>query len=159
TDAVDNSAMTDGYSPRRRNPILWLGVCGILLIAAIAIGTAMMVRNFRDHAIESSKRELENAVVLLARHFDQQLDDAEVPLADLIEQIRRDGIASADDFRRRMSTGEIHLKLAEKVSRASKKVAGINIYDADGLLINSSETDSVPYVTISDRAYYKALKS
>jgi diguanylate cyclase (GGDEF)-like protein/PAS domain S-box-containing protein len=158
-DTADNSAMTDGDSPRRRNPILWLGVCGILLIAAIAIGTAMMVRNFRDHAIENSKRELENAVVLLARHFDQQLDDAEVPLADLIEQIHRDGIASADDFRRRMSTGEIHLKLAEKVSRASKKVAGINIYDADGLLINSSETDSVPYVTISDRAYYHALKS
>lgn len=121
---VDNGVLTDGFSSRRRNPILWLVICGILLIAAIAVGTAMMVRNFRDHAIESSKRELENAVVLLARHFDQQLDDAEVPLADLIEQIHQDGIASAEDFKRRMSTAETHLKLVEKVSRASK-VAGI----------------------------------
>jgi diguanylate cyclase (GGDEF)-like protein/PAS domain S-box-containing protein len=157
-DTVDNGVLTDGFSSRRRNPILWLVICGILLIAAIAVGTAMMVRNFRDHAIESSKRELENAVVLLARHFDQQLDDAEVPLADLIEQIHQDGIASAEDFRRRMSTAETHLKLVEKVSRASK-VAGINIYAADGTLINSSETAAVPYVTIADRAYFNALKS
>ena len=89
-DMVDNGVLTDGYLSRRRNPVLWLVICGILLIAAIVVGTAMMVRNFRDHAIESSKRELENAVVLLARHFDQQLDDAEVPLADLIETGREE---------------------------------------------------------------------
>jgi len=155
---VDNSVLTDGAMPRRRNPILWLVVCGILLIAAIAGGTATMVRNFRDHAIESSKRELENAVVLLARHFDQQLDDAEVPLVDLIDRIHQAGIASADEFNRQMSTPEVHRELAEKVSRVSK-VAGINIYDADGILINSSETAHVPYVTIFDRTYFKVLKS
>jgi diguanylate cyclase (GGDEF)-like protein/PAS domain S-box-containing protein len=156
-DAIDNGILTDDFSSRRRNPILWLVICGILLIAAIAVGTTMMVSNFRDHAIESSKRELENAVVLLARHFDQQLDDAEVPLADLIEQVRQDGIASAEEFKRRMSTAETQLRLVEKVSRASK-VAGINIYDADGTLINSSETKAVPYVTIADRAYFNALR-
>ena len=157
-DAVDAIVLADNDLPRRRNPILWLVICGILLITAIAVGTAMMVRNFRDHAIESSKRELENAVVLLARHFDQQLNDAEIPLVDLIEQIHQDGIATADDFKRRMSTAEVHRYLEEKVSRVSK-VAGINIYDADGLLINSSETAAVPYVTIADRAYFKALRS
>jgi diguanylate cyclase (GGDEF)-like protein/PAS domain S-box-containing protein len=157
-DAVDAKVLADNDLPRRRNPILWLVICGILLIAAIAVGTAMMVRNFRDHAIESSKRELENAVVLLARHFDQQLNDAEIPLVDLIEQIHQDGIATADDFKLRMSTPEVYRYLAEKVSRVSK-VAGINIYDADGLLINSSETAAVPYVTIADRAYFKALRS
>jgi len=154
-DIVDYSALTDGATPRRRNPILWLVVCGILLIAAIAGGTAMMVSNFRDHAIESSKRELENAVVLLARHFDQQLDDAEVPLVDLIDQIHQAGIASTDDFKRQMSTPEVQLQLAEKVSRVSK-VAGINIYDADGTLINSSETAHVPYVTIFDRGLFQS---
>jgi len=157
--AVDISASIDSGSPSRRNPILWLAVCGILLIAAIAIGTAMMISNFRDHAIESSKRELENTVLLLARHFDQQLDDAEIPLSGLIEQIHQAGIASPDDFRRQMSTPEMHLQLKEKVSRASK-IAGINIYDAEGVLINSSEVPAVPGgVTIADRAYFQTLKS
>jgi diguanylate cyclase (GGDEF)-like protein/PAS domain S-box-containing protein len=156
--AVDAGILADGELPGRRNPILWLVICGILLIVAIAIGTAIMARNSRDHAIESSKRELENTVLLLARHFDQQLDDAEVPLVDLIEQIHQAGIVSPDDFRRQMSTPEMHLRLKEKVSRASK-IAGVNIYDADGVLINSSETSAVPYVRIDDRAYFKALKS
>jgi diguanylate cyclase (GGDEF)-like protein/PAS domain S-box-containing protein len=155
--AVDIGVLADSESPRRRNPILWLVICGILLIAAIAIGTAMMITNFRDHALESSKRELENTVLLLARHFDQQLDDAEVPLIELIEQIHQAGIASSDDFKRRMSTPEMHLQLAESVSRVSK-IAGINIYDADGTLINSSEVSVVPKLTIADRSYFKALK-
>ncbi len=156
--AVGVRAVADGDLPRRRNPILWLVICGILLIAAIAAGTAMMVHNFRDRAIESSKRELENTVVLLARHFDQQLDDAEIPLDELIEQIGQEGIATPDGFKNRLATSEIHRELADKVTRASK-VAGINIYDADGVLINSSETATVPHVTISDRAYFKALRS
>ncbi|WP_298109685.1 EAL domain-containing protein [Bradyrhizobium sp.] len=157
-DAVGAGAFADGESSGRRDPILWLVACGILLIAAIAVGTAMTVFNFRDHALESSKRELENTVILLARHFDQQLSDAEIPLVDLIEQIHQAGINSPDDFRRRMSTPEMQRELAEKVSRVSK-VAGLNIYDADGLLINSSETTTVPGVRIDDRDYFKALKS
>jgi diguanylate cyclase (GGDEF)-like protein/PAS domain S-box-containing protein len=156
--AVDANAVVDSRSPRRRDPILWLVICGILLIAAIAIGTAIMIHNFRDHAIESSKRELENAVLLLARHFDQQLDDAEIPLVDLIEQIHQEGIETPEIFRRQMSTPETHRMLKEKVSR-SPKVAGINIYDADGVLISSSEVPVVPDVRIDDRAYFKALKS
>jgi diguanylate cyclase (GGDEF)-like protein len=156
--AVDVGILADSELPGRRNPILWLVICGILLIVAIAIGTAIMARNSRDHAIESSKRELENTVLLLAHHFDQQLDDVEVPLVDLIEQIHQAGIVSADDFRRQMSTPEMHLRLKEKVSRASK-IAGVNIYDANGVLINSSETSAVPYVRIDDRAYFKALRS
>ena len=155
--AVDAGILADGEQPGRRNPIRWLVICGILLIVAIAIGTAVMIANFRDHAIESSTRELENTVLLLARHFDQQLEDAEVPLIDLIEQIHQAGIVSPDDFKRRMSTTDMHLQLKERVSRASK-IAGVNVYDADGVLINSSEVSPVPNVRIDDRAYFKTLK-
>jgi diguanylate cyclase (GGDEF)-like protein/PAS domain S-box-containing protein len=157
-DAVEIGVSADGDLPNRRNPIRWLVVCGILLIVAIAAGTAMMVGNFREHALESSKRELENAVVLLARHFDQQLEDVEVPLVDLIDQIHQAGITSPEDFKRRMSTRQVHMQLAEKLSRATK-IAGINIYDAGGVLINSSETETVPKVRIDDRAYFKRLKA
>jgi hypothetical protein len=57
------------------NPIRWLIVGGALLIAAIAIGTTIMAGNFRERALDNSKRELENTVLLLSRHFDQQLED------------------------------------------------------------------------------------
>ena len=142
----------------RRDPIRWLVACGFLLIAAIAVGTAVTISNFRERALASSERELQNTVLLLARHFDQQLDDLQVPLDDLILQMRMAGVASPDDFRREMSTHEMHLLMKSKVSGASE-IAGINVYDADGILINSSVVPVVPYVNIADRAYYKALKA
>jgi diguanylate cyclase (GGDEF)-like protein len=142
----------------RRDPIRWLVASGVLLIAAIAIGTAVTISNFRDRALSSSERELQNTVLLLARHFDQQLDDLQVPLDDLIVQVHAAAIASAADFHREMSTHEMHLLMKSKVSGASE-IAGINIYDADGTLINSSVVPVVPQVNIADRDYYKALKS
>src|SRR5258707_14978114 len=76
----------------RRSPIHWLILCGVLLIAAIIVGTAVMVGNFRERALSSSERELENTVLLLARHFDQQLGDAEGIQNSLVEYIYAEGI-------------------------------------------------------------------
>jgi hypothetical protein len=92
----------------RRDPVRWLVASGLLLIAAIAIGTAVTINNFRDRALSSSERELQNTVLLLARHFDQQLDDLQVPLDDLIAQVHAAGIASPADFHREMSTHDMH---------------------------------------------------
>ena len=71
----------------RRDPIRWLVACGIVLIAAIAVGTAVTISNFRERALVSSERELENTVLLLARHFDEQLDDFAVIQADIVAQV------------------------------------------------------------------------
>src|SRR3954454_9997757 len=62
----------------RGGPIRWLILGGALLISAIAIGATLMAGNFRERALHNSERELENTVLLLARHFDQQLEDFEV---------------------------------------------------------------------------------
>ena len=68
----------------RGGPIRWLIFGGSLLIAAIAIGATIMAGNFRERALRNSERELENTVLLLARHFDQQFEDLQVVQKDLI---------------------------------------------------------------------------
>src|ERR1700733_1037326 len=93
-------------SSMRRGPIQWLVVCGVVLISAIVIGTAVMVGNFRERALNSSERELENTVLLLARHFDQELDDFTVIQKDIVTQVQRTGISSPDVFRRQLATPE-----------------------------------------------------
>jgi diguanylate cyclase (GGDEF)-like protein len=150
--------LSESQPQRARDPIRWLIVCGILLIAAIAAGTAIMISNTRDRALESGERELENTVLLLARHFDQQLEDFEVVQNDLVTQLRLAGTNSPDVFKREMSTFETHLKMKAKVS-GSSDVAGVNVYDAEGTLINSSEAWPVPTVNIADRAYFRTLKA
>jgi diguanylate cyclase (GGDEF)-like protein len=142
----------------RGGPIRWLILGGVFLVAAITIGTTIVAGNFRERALNSSERELENTVLLLARHFDQQLEDFEVIQKDLIAYMRSSGIASREDYKRRMSGQDIHLMLKAKLGALSY-VGGVNIFDADGVLINASATWPVPQVRVADRSYFKVFKS
>src|SRR4051794_25502868 len=142
----------------RGGPIRWLILGGTLLIAAIAIGATVMAGNFRERALRNSERELENTVLLLARHFDQQLEDFEVVQKDLIAFMRSGGITTTENYKRRMSTEDIHLMLKSKMDALSY-VGGINVFDADGKLINSSAAWPVPSISVADRAYFKTFKS
>jgi diguanylate cyclase (GGDEF)-like protein/PAS domain S-box-containing protein len=155
---IETNKSISARPPKRRDPIRLLVVCGIFLIAAIATGTAIMISNTRDRALESSERELDNAVLLLARHFDQHLEDFVSVQNELASQVRLAGTTSPDDFKREMSTYQMHLKMTAKVS-GSSDVAGVNVYDADGTLINSSEVWPIPGLNIADRAYFNDLKS
>src|SRR4051812_10172799 len=142
----------------RRSPILWLILCGGLLVAAILVGTAVMVGNFRERALVSTGRELENTVLLLGRHFDQQLEDAEVIQNSLVEYVYAAGIGTAEEYRRKMSGEDVHLMLRSKLSALSY-VGGVNLFDANGKLVNASSTWPVPDVTVADRGWFKAFSA
>ena len=142
----------------RRGPVFWLILSGALLIAAIVIGTALMAAQFRERALRSSERELENTVQLLARHFDQQFEDCGIITNDLISKMRISEGASPDGFRRGMSTFEAHQTLKSKVS-GLPGVGDVNVYDADGILINSTGPWPVPAISIAERPYFQSFKS
>src|SRR3954464_8616191 len=82
----------------RSGPIRWLVVGGTLLIAAIAVGATLMAQNFRERALRSSGRELGEVVLMLAHHFDQQLQDFAVIQKDFVDSVRASGITSAADY-------------------------------------------------------------
>jgi diguanylate cyclase (GGDEF)-like protein len=116
----------------------------------------MMVGNFRERALKTSERESENTVLLLARHFDQQFEEFEAVQKELVAYIGSTGTASTEAFKRRMS-GQDMREILKSKSNGSPDVAGVNIFDADGMLINSS-TWPRPVVSIADRAYFQAAK-
>ena len=141
-----------------RDPIVWLIICGTFLVAAIIVGTIMMVGEFRERALSNSERELENMVKLLTRHFDQQFEDCEVITAGLISQMRLTEIASPDAFREQVSTAKVHQTLRAKAN-VSAFVGSLNLFDADGKLVNSSIAFPVPEINISERPLFKRFKT
>ena len=141
----------------RSGPIRWLVVGGTLLIAAIAIGSVLMAQNFRERALRNSGRELENAVLLLAHHFDQQLQDFAVIQKDFVDHVRTAGITSGKDYRKHLSGEDVHRMLRSKID-ALPYMGGVNIIDADGNLINSSTAWPAPRVNVADRAYFRTFK-
>ena len=141
-----------------RDPVPWLVLCGGFLVAAIILGTVVMVGEFRERALNNSERELENTVLLLTRHFDQQFDDSDAIANNLISQMQISGMASPEIFRSQMSSPEAHLMLQAKVSVLSY-VGDVQIFDSDGKLINSSGAWPLPAVSIAERDYFKTFKS
>ncbi len=142
----------------RRDPLNQLILVGILLIVAIAIGTAFAIYSFRQRALANSERELENTVLLLARHFGRDLGNFETVQRDLIRRIKSTGIDTPDAFKHQMS-GEAARSMLQTLISGSSDVAGINVYDSAGELINSSRPGPIPTIDISDRAYFRQLKS
>ena len=156
-DGTASLSATFNVRAFRSGPIRWLVVGGVFLIAAIAVGTTIMVGNFRERALSSNERELENTVLLLARHFDQQLDDFTAIQRNLVAQIQSAGSAS-ELFKGQLATLEWHEMLRAKAG-AYSDIAGVNLFDERGTLVNSSEAWPVPEVRIADRAFFKAFKS
>ena len=113
------AAPIDTDALARGGPIRWLVVGGLLLIGSIAIGAAMMAGNSREFALRSSERELENTVLLLARHFDQQFQDFGAIQHDISAFVRSSGIDTGERFRRRMSGEDIHAMLKAKIGALS----------------------------------------
>jgi diguanylate cyclase (GGDEF)-like protein/PAS domain S-box-containing protein len=155
------SSVATGFrsaEPIRRGPVLWLTLCGGLLVAAIFAGTIVMIDEFRERALSNSGRELENTVMLLARHFEQQFDDSETVVADVITQMQISNTTSPEMFRERMSTPQAHHMLQSKVSALSY-IGDVAIFDSEGKLINWSRPSPVPDISIVDRSYFKIFKS
>ncbi|MET4800628.1 EAL domain-containing protein [Bradyrhizobium sp. LB11.1] len=141
----------------RSGPIRWLVVGGTLLIAAIAVGAVLMAQNFRERALRNSGRELENTVLLLAHHFDQQLQDFAVIQKDFVGHVRATGITTAEDYRRRLAGQDVHQMLRSKIE-ALPYMGGVNVIDADGNVINSSTAWPAPKVNVADRSYYRTFR-
>jgi diguanylate cyclase (GGDEF)-like protein len=156
-DANRNHSMIQESASARKGPIRLLVFGGMLLIVTIALSTAIMIKTFRERALNSSKRELENTVLLLSRHFDQQMRDWQLIQNDLVDHIQELGISTPAEFSRRMSTESIHQSLATKIG-AMPYVGSVNIFGADGKLLNSSGFWPVPNIDVSDRAYFKKFK-
>ncbi|UPK36050.1 EAL domain-containing protein [Bradyrhizobium sp. 186] len=142
----------------RRGPVLWLTLCGALLVAGIFAVTAMAVGDFRERTLANRERELENTVQLIARHFDQQFEDSDVVAADLIGQMNLPEITSPAMFRAQMSGPAANQMLRGKLSAVSY-LGDIVIYDADGDIINWSRAQPLPNINVSSRAYFQTFKS
>ncbi|KJC47193.1 EAL domain-containing protein [Bradyrhizobium sp. LTSP857] len=142
----------------RGAPLTWLIVGGFVLMAATAVGTGLTVDRFRQNAIESGRDSLESAVRLLTRHFDREFADFAVLQKSVIAELESHGIESADLFRSQMSTLAMHEVLRAKASGWSD-VAGANVFDSNGVLINSSRRWPVADISVSDRGYFNRLKN
>lgn len=142
----------------RLGAIQWLILCAAALVLAITLGTGYLALQFRQRALEVAGRELSNSALLLSRHFDQQLGDLQHVHDDVVAYLQEGNIDTADQFERTMSLLSVHEMLRTRLA-SLPHVGGLNLFNAKGWLINSSEMWPVPDVNISNRRYFTEFTS
>ena len=147
-----------GQQPARspQSQLRWIVLCAVALMGAIAVGTAVTVATFREDAIERNRQGLESSVLLLAQHFDQYFEDFGIPQANIVAQLESQSL-SADAFQSEMGTLAVH-ELLRGMMSGWTDVAGANLFDSHGKLINSSQSWPVENRDISDRTYFKEMR-
>ena len=146
-----------GLAAWHNRPIRYLILCGMTLIAAIVIGTAIMADNLRDRALRESERDLKNTALILAEQIDRSFQAVDLVQSSVIEKIQSLGIASSDDYARRMSGEDVHQMLKTSTSGLAQ-IYAISLINADGRLINFSRSWPVPEIHVADREFFNALK-
>jgi len=131
--------------------IQWLILSAGTLVLAIMLGTFYFAMQYRERALEVAERGLNNTALLLSRHFDQQLSDLQHVNEDVVAGMYAEGIDTSDEFQQRMSSLSAHEMLRSKLA-ALPHVGALNLWDAKGWLINSSEMWPVPDLSIADRS-------
>jgi diguanylate cyclase (GGDEF)-like protein len=147
-----------GLALWRNRPIRHLILCGVLLIAAIVVSTAIMVSNFRNRALVDNERELTNTALIIAEQIDRSFQAIELVQSSVVVKVRSLGIASSDDLARQMSGQDVNAMLKASISGLAELDA-IALLDADGKLLNYSHDWPIPEVNNADRDYFKALRS
>ncbi len=135
-----------------------LVLCGLLLVAAIAMGTGVILSKLRDSSLANAQRELQNIASVLAVQTDRAFKAVELIETSLIERLQALGIASAEDFERVMSGYEVHLRLKDKVS-GWPHIGSLTLINSQGKLFNFSRFWPLPNIDVTDREFFKALKS
>ena len=128
------------------------------LIAAIVIGTAIMVGNLRERALLESERELKNTALILAEQIDRTFQGIDLVQSSVLEKIRSRGIASSEDYTRLMSGEDVHQMLKASTS-GLVQIYAISLINADGRLINFSRFWPGPQLNVADREFFITLKS
>jgi diguanylate cyclase (GGDEF)-like protein len=141
----------------RKAPIRWLVLSGALLILLVAAGTALVAESLRERALQAERRSLAHTALLLAKHFDQQIDEfAEAP-ADALKAIEAASRSDAGAFRGELSRLRVHELLSGVKSRLFA-ISEVTIFAADGALINSSGAWPGNDINVAERAYFRTLR-
>ena len=96
-------------------PVFWVAFYGIALILTIALGTSLMISGVREREISRSEKELQNTVRLLAKQFDEYIENFEgIPKS--VATYLASKSSTHEQFKELASSKGLHRLLRDKLS-------------------------------------------
>jgi diguanylate cyclase (GGDEF)-like protein len=131
-----------------------LTVVGGLLLAAVVLAIGMTVWDLRRIAIAEAMSNTDNLAIVLAGEASHSVQSVDIMLREIQERIAASGVTTPDEFRRILSTREIHDFLQSRHDRIPQ-VDHFTLVGADGIRVNYSLNWPVQLSDLSDRDYVR----
>ncbi|GGF15605.1 hypothetical protein GCM10011611_21760 [Aliidongia dinghuensis] len=141
---------------RESRPTRRLVVGGVLSAALVLAVTVFVILETRAKEIADAKRELMTLNLSLAEQTARAIQGVDLVLDSVIDQVKADGIETADDFQRLYAGAETHRLLRSRVADVPQLDA-VAMIASDGHLINFSRYYPIPTINVADRDYFSAL--
>jgi methyl-accepting chemotaxis protein len=143
------------YSAASNRRVIWGGA----LLALVVTGTTVWsTLNQRDQAQMLRQQEMMRFATIIAEVADRALQAVDIAQLDVVEDIRKQGAATAADLKAYAAPESASLFLRRRIA-GLPQAETLTIFDADGHLLATSLPAPPPKVDIGDRLHFKLAKN
>lgn len=136
----------------KRMPVLWLtGFFTVLVCFSITSITLWQLRQTRTHELEIATTNVANLSRSMAQQADDSFDQADIPVAGVVERLSYDGFGAATSSR-------MHEYL-RATAASVEQIQGLFIYDKDGNWAATSLNHTPANPNNADREYFQFHKA
>lgn len=133
-------------------PVLWLaGFFTVLVCFSITSITLWQLRQSRNHELEIADTTVTNLSRSMAQQADDAFDQADIPVAGIVERLSYDGFGAS-------SSSRMHEYL-RATAASVEQIQGLFIYDKDGNWAATSLSHMPTNANNADREYFQFHKS
>ncbi len=133
-------------------------IVGTALLLAMVVAVGLALWNMRIVALEDARQSDAKLGAAIAEQTARSVQAVDLILLQLRAQIAQQAIPSAAAFKATLQTLAIQQQLS-RLQHSLPQSDAFSIIDAQGQLVNVSRRWPVPYADLSDRPYFRYLRS
>jgi signal transduction histidine kinase len=151
------SVATAASSAFQTNIVRNLRIAGIVLAALTILGGGIAIWDMRQREIDDAKGDMRNLGMVLASQASGSIQMIDSLLREIQTRSNDLGIRTSDEFRQRLGGSAIQQFLRERLKNLPQARA-TGLFDAEGVLVNSSRDAPIANYSIADRDYYQYVR-
>lgn len=149
---VDGTVFNARHRRLKRMPVLWLaGFFTVLVCFSITSITLWQLRQSRNHELDIADTTAANLSRSMAQQAEDTFDQADIPVAGIVERLNFDGFGAATSSR-------MHDYL-RATAAGVEQIQGLFIYDKDGAWAATSLNRMPANANNADREYFQFHKA
>jgi signal transduction histidine kinase/CheY-like chemotaxis protein len=131
-------------------------IIGLLLALLSLLYTGIIVQNSRREAVAHASADMRGLGIVLADQTSRYVQTIDLVLTQTQSYIQDLGIRTPDEFRHLVEGGDMNRLLVARMMNPPQG-HGIDLFDAEGALINTSQPSPAP-LNIADDEYFQRLR-